>query len=260
MVEAAKNITPIKKNKRGDQKSSLEIIERFGTQEEMAQLYTKLAEATNEIKDVPKNGYNGIWDYYYAKADDMYKEVAKVLSKKNVVILTSPISKEAKKVKGRGDKVYTEIYVTKEFSFNDGDTGAHITMKYMGYDIDDSGKFLYKAYTGAMKYFLRDNFLIDTGDADPELDEQKVVLDEEEVKKEDGPEPTTKPEPNDDRKNFNTIKDLYDDFPEIVKNASFEYLDALGMDKKLKTLNKLEDDRLADLVNEINSRIENPDK
>ncbi len=66
---------------------------------------------------------------------------------------------------------YKEIFIEKRFSFNCGDTGAHVSMDYWGYDMGKSGNFLYKAYTGSMKYFLRDNFMIDTGDPDPEMDE-----------------------------------------------------------------------------------------
>jgi len=149
---------------------SLKIIEREGEKEDLAKLYSKLAEATAEIVNLEKNGYNKYHKYEYAKADDIYLRVSKILAEKyNIQILTSPSRRKVSRFST--DKgTYTEIFLEKRFSFNCGDTGAHISLDYWGYDMGKSGKFLYKAYTGCMKYFLKDNFLIDTGDPDPEMD------------------------------------------------------------------------------------------
>ena len=147
------------------------VVEREGSKEDLAKLYSKLAEATAEIINLEKNGYNKYHNYEYAKADDIYLRVSRILAEKyNIQILTSPSRRKVRRFST--DKgTYTEIFLEKRFSFNCGDTGAHISLDYWGYDMGKSGKFLYKAYTGCLKYFLKDNFLIDTGDPDPEMDE-----------------------------------------------------------------------------------------
>ena len=150
--------------------SSPIVIDREGSKEDLAHLYSKLADATAEIINLEKNGYNKYHKYEYAKADDIYLSVSKILAEKyNIQILTSPSRRKVSRF-STDNGTYTEIFLEKRFSFNCGDTGAYIELEYWGYDMGKSGKFLYKAYTGCMKYFLKDNFMIDTGDPDPEMD------------------------------------------------------------------------------------------
>jgi hypothetical protein len=54
-----------------------------------------------------------------------------------------------------------------EFSLIDVDTGFFETTEITGEGIDKGDKAGYKAYTGALKYFLADKFMVATGD-DPE--------------------------------------------------------------------------------------------
>jgi len=147
------------------------VIERVGDKENLAKLYSKLADATADIINLEKNGFNKYHNYEYAKADDIYLKVSRILAEKyNVQILTSTVNRVVNEI--NTDKgTYKEIFLEKRFSFNCGETGAHVSMDYWGYDVGKSGKFLYKAYTGCMKYFLKDNFMIDTGDPDPEMNE-----------------------------------------------------------------------------------------
>jgi hypothetical protein len=63
--------------------------------------------------------------------------------------------------------VVTTVVVA--FTFADGDTGAMFRSEWAGQGDDPADKGLYKAYTGALKYFLMKTFLIPTGD-DPEAD------------------------------------------------------------------------------------------
>lgn len=62
-----------------------------------------------------------------------------------------------------------------EFTLIDVETGFYETTVITGEGIDKGDKAGYKAYTGALKYYLADTFLVATGD-DPEKEspEQKV--------------------------------------------------------------------------------------
>ena len=56
-----------------------------------------------------------------------------------------------------------------EFALIDTDTGFFETTVITGEGIDKGDKAGYKAYTGALKYYLADTFMVATGD-DPETD------------------------------------------------------------------------------------------
>lgn len=59
--------------------------------------------------------------------------------------------------------------VTLAFTLTDIDTGYSETVHSTGEGIDNSDKAIYKAKTGALKYWLANNFMVATGD-DPEKD------------------------------------------------------------------------------------------
>ena len=67
------------------------------------------------------------------------------------------------------DKQANGRMVKLEFYLYDIDTGFYETTVITGEGIDKGDKAGYKAYTGALKYFLADKFMVATGD-DPEKD------------------------------------------------------------------------------------------
>ena len=231
----------------------VEVIERAGDKEDLAALYSKLAEATAEIINLEKNGYNKFHDYEYAKADDIYQRVSKVLAEKyNIQILSSPATRRVNRF--TTDKgTYTEIFLEKRFSFNCGDTGAHISLDYWGYDMGKSGKFLYKAYTGCLKYFLKDNFLIDTGDPDPEMDEvenRRAASKNKSFDNKDGggiPDKSTEGKEYTEREQI--VKDLIGDNKEL-KNELINYLNYVKEENNLDnvSINSLTDEQFEDML------------
>jgi len=62
--------------------------------------------------------------------------------------------------------------ITLEFTLIDAETGFYETSKVSGEGADKGDKGGYKAYTGALKYYLANTFMVATGD-DPEKDEEK---------------------------------------------------------------------------------------
>ncbi|MFW6030862.1 MAG: ERF family protein [Halanaerobiales bacterium] len=252
----------------------ISIVERVGTKEELAQLYLKLAKTTAEIETVEKNGYNNYHNYEYATADDIYKVVSSVLAKKhNIALLTMPVKKDINVIKTQKG-TYREVDLEKYFSFNDGDSGAYIGLIYHGYNIDSGDKFLYKAYTGALKYFLRDNFLIDTGDPDPEMDNEVVdsansnTAPVKKTKKDKGnsnkkstrvdrSKSNTKPKKNEHQnQNLINIKEAWRQHAEIVQGVAYKFLKENGKEEDLSQLTEFSSDELQSVVDEINKKVE----
>lgn len=63
-------------------------------------------------------------------------------------------------------------HVKLEFMLTDTETGFFETSTVSGEGMDKGDKAGYKAYTGALKYYLANTFMVATGD-DPEKDEEK---------------------------------------------------------------------------------------
>lgn len=134
-------------------------------------LYTKLAEVMAEVGYVQKKGYNSFHKYKYVTEQDLVEAVREKLAARNVVLIPSVVQIDERPVKTSkgGDSCVTTVRV--EFTFCDGDSGDTHTATWAGAGDDPADKGIYKAYTGAMKYFLMKSFLIPTGD-DPEADER----------------------------------------------------------------------------------------
>lgn len=69
-----------------------------------------------------------------------------------------------------------------EFELMDIETGFGETTVITGEGIDKGDKAGYKAYTGALKYYLANTFMVATGD-DPEKDSPEVKMNDKQEKK-----------------------------------------------------------------------------
>lgn len=128
-----------------------------------ATLYRKIAEVMAAVDRLPKTGWNDFHKYHYVTEADLVEAVRGLLAERQVAILPS-----AHTVEWGGPKGTVTLF-RGTFTFVDGETGASVSCKWAGTGDDPSDKGLYKAYTGALKYFLLKTFLIPTGD-DPEAD------------------------------------------------------------------------------------------
>lgn len=126
-----------------------------------ASLHAKLAEIMAEVSRVPKRGRNEFHKYDYATEADIVEAVRGALSSRGISLVPS-----IKQVLREG----TLTTAIMEFQFTDGATGETMTVGWAGTGEDKGDKGLYKAMTGALKYFLLKTFLMPTGD-DPEADE-----------------------------------------------------------------------------------------
>lgn len=130
-------------------------------------LHLKLAEIASEIKSVPKNGRNTFHKYDYVTEADLIEAVRSKLTSRNIVLM--PSVREITTRPGDESKASTVTTVMMDFTFIDADTGETLVASWAGTGADAGDKGLYKAYTGALKYFLMKAFQVPTGD-DPEAD------------------------------------------------------------------------------------------
>lgn len=123
-------------------------------------------------KGVLKKGSKNTYDNYNYFSEAQYKELFTELFSKNGLELkfneleygTFENTSE-KQPNGRCPKL--------EFTLFDIDTGFGETTTITSEGIDKGDKAGYKAYTGALKYFLADTFMVATGD-DPETESLEV--------------------------------------------------------------------------------------
>jgi hypothetical protein len=136
-------------------------------------LTRKLAEIMATVDRVPKRGKNAFHGYQYATEADVSDTVRNELSKRQVVIYSAIDALETRVDVGDGGKSSNYVTATMTFTLVDGESGEERSFKWAGAGQDRGEKGLYKAITGAEKYFLLKLFLIPTGD-DPEDDHGDV--------------------------------------------------------------------------------------
>ncbi len=128
-------------------------------------LHAKLAEVMGEISRVPKNGRNEFHKYDYVTEADLVEAVRDKLASRGVTLIPSAESV---------DRDGNLAFVRMTFTFVDAGSGETVSSSWFGSGEDKGDKALYKAYTGALKYFLMKTFLIATGD-DPERDNPETT-------------------------------------------------------------------------------------
>ncbi|MGD0387273.1 MAG: ERF family protein, partial [Solirubrobacteraceae bacterium] len=132
-------------------------------------LYAKLAQVTAELGYVRKDGRNDFQNYAFMSAEALLAAVRGPLAARNIVLmpaLTALSEREYSTSKGKAS-VITTAHVT--FTLVDGDSGERHECAWAGQGDDPGDKGLGKAYTNAIKTFLRGQLLIPQGD-DPEAD------------------------------------------------------------------------------------------
>lgn len=117
------------------------------------------------IRTVKKNGRNEFNKYDYATEKDLLDEVKPLLLKNGLIIVPSVVDQ-----KRTGDIATVKV----EFTLVDIDSGEELKTVFYGEGQDKGDKATYKAYTGAVKYYLMKTFMIPTGD-DPEADETEEM-------------------------------------------------------------------------------------
>lgn len=133
----------------------------------------KLSEVLGAVAQVPKLGKNTAQDYRFARESDLVDMIRPMLAERKLFLHQSLLSQSREplyQTRSGGTMVLTIIEVA--FVWVDGETGEKSDPAvFPGYGADPGDKGIYKALTGAEKYFLMKTFLVSTGD-DPEADEK----------------------------------------------------------------------------------------
>lgn len=141
--------------------------------QEQKSLLTKLVEITAVVERIPKNGHNDKQNYDYALESDIKDVVRKEMSDRNLVLISSELSRNKSELQGRNG-VQQLVTLEVQFTIFDAESGESIQFTGFGDGQDFGDKALYKAKTGALKYALTSLFLIPTGD-DPETEGKKPL-------------------------------------------------------------------------------------
>lgn len=141
--------------------------------DEKTNLVKKLVAACEAVKGVEKRGHNLKQNYNYVKASDVAKAMRKELFKRGVLILSD--EKElyvSGTVKTNSGGEMRELTLRVEYVILDSESSERLTVNAFGVAMDTGDKAVYKAKTGALKYFLRGLGLIPDEKSDPEGDEK----------------------------------------------------------------------------------------
>lgn len=115
------------------------------------------------------------------------------------------------------------------FILTDVDTGFYEETVITGEGIDKGDKAGYKAYTGALKYFLANTFMVATGD-DPEKESPSHTMNDKQEKKAS-------------EKQIELLKSLVKDIPAMLSYYKVERIEDLTMQQASATITKLKGDK-----------------
>lgn len=134
-----------------------------------AKLAARKTAVMAEIERVAERGRNDHSKYSYAKAEDLMEEVRPLMASKGLAFTFDVVGHKVEQGKTTGGKPAEIATVEIAATLTDVDTGFAETSRVVGRGSDVGDKAIWKAYTGAIKYWLRNTFLISTGD-DPETE------------------------------------------------------------------------------------------
>lgn len=138
------------------------------------QLAFKLCLIMKEAGTIAKKGYNDFNKYSYIKESDVAQKMQELYCKHNVFTTSSVVEifeKEVTNSKGK-TQIYTSCKI--EYTFIDAENPSDtLTVYAYGSGMDTGDKALYKALTGAHKYFLIRNFNLGS-DEDAEKESPEV--------------------------------------------------------------------------------------
>lgn len=210
---------------------------------EKPNLITKLAEITESVKRIPKNGVNTFHNYKYMTESDIKEVVREEMSKRNIVIIGDEISNETTEITTKKGGVERQVKLTKEMSVYDGDSGEKITFKATGVGQDAGDKAQYKAETGLIKYVLNNLFLIPSGD-DPEKEGKQL-----------------QPPKKINSTQVSVTKGKVEEFAQIQGNEPSQVYAQLANYLKINnTIESLTEDEFGILMNYFNSKLNNKPK
>lgn len=132
-------------------------------------LVAKIAEACNAVGGVAKQGRNQLQNYDYVRAADVAKVFRHELFERGVIIVADEQELTQREfVTAKGSNM---IEVRLKMAYNVTDGVSTLTFGAFGIAMDSGDKAIWKAKTGALKYFLRGLGIVPDEKDDPEADE-----------------------------------------------------------------------------------------
>lgn len=144
-------------------------------------LIRKLTEACNAVGGVEKKGRNEFQRYNYVKAADVAKAIRHELFERRILLTCDEKEITEKDVPTNNGGTIRVLTLKVEYTLRDGDSAETLTMTAFGVAMDSGDKAIYKAKTGALKYFLRTLGIIPDERDDPEFDESVDEFTDERV-------------------------------------------------------------------------------
>lgn len=129
-------------------------------------LVAKIAAAMSEAGTVIKNSVNAQQSYKYASAEAILGAVRKPLLERGVILLPGPTGFTEEAIVSGGGSKGSRVILDLEFTFTDGT--STIARPWRGEGQDYGDKAYGKAYTNAIKTFVRSAWLLPTEHDDPE--------------------------------------------------------------------------------------------
>lgn len=118
-------------------------------------LASKILAVMNSIESVTKDGFNSFHKYKYVTDAAIVSEIRGAMIKYNLVCIPSQI---------KCDEIESLTVLLVKYTIIDADSGESMESLVYGYGQDNGDKGVYKAATGAEKYFLLKTFLLPTDD------------------------------------------------------------------------------------------------
>lgn len=131
-------------------------------------IYQRIHAVMNDLKTINKNGRNDFHKYDYATEADFVHAIRPLLEKHGLVIIPS-LAHPAQVLDGGITNIAMKFTIV---NIDKPEEKVESIVPAQGQDKGDKG--VYKAITGAKKYFLSLAFMAATGD-DPEADGKAVV-------------------------------------------------------------------------------------
>lgn len=130
-------------------------------------LVKKLTQVLQEASKVNKSGWNNHQKYHYITEADLLDAIRPKLTELGIFIFSSVEESTTERIEGSKQPVLTSVRT--KHTFVDGESGEEFSVFSCGQGVDNGDKGVFKAITGANKYFLLKTFML-SGDDDPEND------------------------------------------------------------------------------------------
>ena len=135
-------------------------------------LIAKLAEIAGLMAHIPKDGWNANQKYKFVKESDVAEKASTLLAERGIFLHQTVVASSREPLyTTQNNATMWMTHVEMAFQFIDASGEVSPVAVFHGDGADTGDKGIYKAMTGAEKYFLMKTFLVSTGD-DPEADEK----------------------------------------------------------------------------------------